>query len=98
MKTAKITVALIILVVLFIFSVNNSQIVEIVFLGYRSPGMPLFLIIIFMFLLGGALAGLLAAIRFSQLHRKNQFLQSQIDSFSRKVDHQPGSKTEEQPG
>ncbi len=85
MKTAKITAALAILVVLFIFSVNNYQPVAIAFLGYRSPAMPLFLIILFMFVLGGMLTGLIAAIRFSQLHRRNLLLQKEIDTLTKSL-------------
>ncbi len=81
MKTAKITAALFVLVVLFIFSAYNYQSVEIVFLSYRSPSVPLFLVAISMFVLGAISTGLAAALHLSRLKRTNSILQREVDAL-----------------
>ena len=90
MKTFKITVALVIVVVIFLFSVHNSQPVEIVFFRYSTPPVPLFLIIVFMFLLGLLLTSLLVTVRMSHLNRQignirreNDLLRRENDSLRR---------------
>jgi uncharacterized integral membrane protein len=70
MKTLRILLASVILLVLFIFSINNAQSVQIIFFSYRTPPMPLFLILIFIFFLGFILAALFSAMKINQLNRQ----------------------------
>jgi uncharacterized integral membrane protein len=70
MKTPRIFLAFVILVVLFIFSVNNAQSVQLIIFSYRTPPLPLFLILLFIFALGFFLAALLSALKISQLRRQ----------------------------
>jgi len=70
MKYVKIFLALVILVVMFIFGINNAQTVQVIFFSYHSPPLPLFLILLFSFALGFVMAALVCAIRFGQLHRQ----------------------------
>jgi uncharacterized integral membrane protein len=70
MKTLRILLASVILLVLFIFSINNAQSVQIIFFSYRTPPMPLFLILIFIFFLGFILAALFSAMKITQLNRQ----------------------------
>lgn len=70
MKTLRIILAFIILLVLFIFSINNAQSVQIIFFSYRTPPMPLFLIILFVFFLGIILAALFSTMKIAQLRRQ----------------------------
>jgi uncharacterized integral membrane protein len=69
MKALRILLAIIILVVLFIFTVNNIRTVPVTFLWY-SAELPLFLVIITSFILGLLLAALFNLIKNSQLRRQ----------------------------
>jgi uncharacterized integral membrane protein len=77
MKALKIFFALVILVVLFVFSVNNVQPVKIIFFGYQTPALPLFLVIVFIFSLGFLLSALLCAFKVSKLRRQVSQLQKE---------------------
>lgn len=70
MKYVKIALALIILLVMFVFGINNAQTVQVIFFSYHSPPLPLFLILFFSFALGFLMAALVFAIRLGQLQRK----------------------------
>jgi uncharacterized integral membrane protein len=79
-RTFKLSLAIAILVVLFIFSAFNSQPVQIRFIGFQSGDLPLFLFILFSFLLGFLVAALLSTIRVSQLRRQLHVLQKEAAS------------------
>jgi uncharacterized integral membrane protein len=79
MKTLRIILALIILLLLFVFSINNAQSVQIIFLSYQTPPMPLFLVLLFIFFLGVILAALFGAMKISQLHRRLNRLRREIE-------------------
>ncbi len=83
MKTAKLSIALVVLILLFIFSAYNSQPVQIRFIASQSGDFPLFLIILFSFLLGLFVAGLLGTIRGSQLRREIHSLRRDAISGNR---------------
>ncbi|MFA5515375.1 MAG: LapA family protein [Desulfuromonadales bacterium] len=74
MKNLKLSVAVVVLLLLFIFSTYNSQPVRIRFTGWQSGDLPLFLLILFSFLCGFLVAWLLGTIRSSQLRREIQAL------------------------
>jgi uncharacterized integral membrane protein len=78
MKYVKIILALVILIVMFIFGVNNAQSVQVIFFSYHSPPLPLFLILLFSFSLGFVMAALVCAIRFGQLRRQIALLRREL--------------------
>jgi uncharacterized integral membrane protein len=80
MKTLRILLASVILLVLFIFSINNAQSVQIIFFSYRTPPMPLFLILIFIFFLGFILAALFSAMKITQLNRHLNRLRREMEA------------------
>ena len=80
MKTLRILLAFVILLVLFIFSINNAQSVQIIFFSYRTPPMPLFLILSFIFLLGFILAALFSTMKIAQLHRQINRLRREMEA------------------
>ena len=77
MRTFKLSLAIAILLVLFIFSAYNSQPVQIRFVGLQSGELPLFLLILFSFLLGFMVAALLSTIRGSQMRRQIHLLEKE---------------------
>jgi len=98
MKTLRIILAFIILLVLFIFCINNAQTVQIIFFSYQTPPMPLFLILIFIFLLGFILAALFSAMKIAQLHRQLNRQRREMDTLKKEDPRQsaaPSSPTDE---
>jgi len=91
MKTLRIFLAFVILVVLFIFSVNNAQSVQVIFFSYRTPPLPLFLVLIFIFALGFLLAALLSALKISQLRRQLTQLRRETESLRKDDSTRNGS-------
>ena len=92
MRTFKLSLAIAILVVLFIFSAYNSQSVQIRFVGFQSGDLPLFLFILFSFILGFLVAALLSTIRGSQLRRQLHLLQKEVGN------RKPGEEASRKPG
>jgi uncharacterized integral membrane protein len=95
MKTLRYALALIILIVLFIFSAYNAQLVRLSFFEYQTPQLPLFLVLIFVFFLGLLLAGLFNTLRVSQLRRQIGQLQREVDAGNRQreaVSKSPATK------
>jgi uncharacterized integral membrane protein len=76
MKALRILFAVIILVLLFIFTVNNIQTVQLTFLGY-SAVLPLFLVIVTAFVFGFLLAALFGVVKGSQLRRQIRQLEKE---------------------
>lgn len=97
MKILRYTLALIILVVLFIFSVYNAQLVRLSLFNYQTPQLPLFLVLIFAFCLGLLLAGLFHTLKGAQLRRQVGALQREADAARRSPqdDLQAGSEPKE---
>lgn len=89
MKYVKIALALIILVVMFIFGVNNAQTVQVIFFSYHSPPLPLFLILLFSFSLGFVMAALVGAIRLGQLHRQIAHLRREVKNAEKQTPKKP---------
>ena len=89
MKTLRILLAFVILLVLFIFSINNAQSVQIIFFSYQTPPMPLFLILIFIFLLGFILAALFSTMKIAQLHRQINRLRREQEALKKYDSRQP---------
>ena len=89
MKTLRILLAFVILLVLFIFSINNAQSVQIIFFSYRTPPMPLFLILSFIFLLGFILAALFSTMKIAQLHRQVNRLRREMEVLKKNDSRQP---------
>ena len=89
MKTLRILLAFVILLVLFIFSINNAQSVQIIFFSYQTPPMPLFLILIFIFLLGFILAALFSTMKIAQLHRQINRLRREQEVLKKNDSRQP---------
>ena len=85
MKTARIALALLILVVLFIFSVYNAQLVQLALFDYQTPHLPLFLVLIFVFFLGFFLSALYWAMKISLLRRQINMLQREKDSLQKEL-------------
>ena len=83
MKTLRYAIALIILIVLFIFSVYNAQLVRLSLFDYQTPQLPLFLVLIFSFFLGLLLAGLFNTLKVAQLRRQIGQLQKEVDAVRR---------------
>jgi len=89
MKTLRILLAFVILLVLFIFSINNAQSVQIIFFSYQTPPMPLFLILSFIFLLGFILAALFSTMKIAQLHRQINRLRRENEALKKNDSRQP---------
>ena len=89
MKTLRILLAFVILLVLFIFSINNAQSVQIIFFSYQTPPMPLFLILSFIFLLGFILAALFSTMKIAQLHRQINRLRREKEVLKKNDSRQP---------
>ena len=89
MKTLRILLAFIILLVLFVFSINNAQSVQIIFFSYRTPPMPLFLILIFIFFLGVILASLFSAMKIAQLRHQHNRLRREMEALKKEDTHRP---------
>lgn len=70
MKTFKLLLAIVILVLLLVFSAYNAQPVQVRFFGVQTGDLPLFLLIVFCFCLGFLAAALLGTVRSSQLRRQ----------------------------
>jgi putative membrane protein len=85
MKEMRILFAVIILVLLFIFTVNNIQTVQLTFLGYRSE-LPLFLVIIISFALGFLFAALFNLIKNAQIRRQINQLQKENQAMKNERD------------
>jgi uncharacterized integral membrane protein len=93
MKALRILFAVIILVILFIFTVNNIQTVQLTFLRYRAV-LPLFLVIISAFVLGFLLAGLFGVLKGSQLRRQIRQLEKENQAMKIEKDrHQDFPQT-----
>ena len=80
MRTFKLLLAIVILVMLLVFSAYNAQPVQIRFFGLQTGDLPLFLPIVFCFGLGFLAAALLATIRSSQLRRQVHQLERDLAS------------------
>ncbi|BCA79452.1 LapA family protein [Desulfuromonas sp. AOP6] len=70
MKSFKIFLLIVVLVALFVFSLNNTQMVQVAFIGFETPEIPLFLIVLFIFALGFLLGLLLASLEMIRLRRE----------------------------
>lgn len=90
-KALKITLALAILIVLFIFCLNNAHMVQVVFLSYQTPEVPLFLIILFVFVLGLLLGLLFSTFQMTRLRREISQARKSLDAIqngTKKADSQ----------
>ena len=90
MRTLRMFLAFVILIVLFIFCAHNAQSVQVIFFSYRTPPLPLFLILLFIFALGFFLAALLMALKVSHLRRQLAQLRREVevlrkDSLNRQI-------------
>lgn len=63
MKIVKSSLLLAILVILLVFSIYNGQPVELRFFSFRTPQLPLFLLLLFTFGLGFVLASLWGSLK-----------------------------------
>jgi len=70
MKNGQIVLAIVILVILFIFGIYNAQLVQLTLFNYQTPHLPLFLVLIFVFFLGFFLAALFYGWKLSRLRRQ----------------------------
>lgn len=70
MKSFKIFLLIVVLVALFVFSLNNTQMVKVAFIGFETPEIPLFLIVLFIFALGFLLGLLVASLEMIRLRRE----------------------------
>ncbi|MCP3178184.1 MAG: lipopolysaccharide assembly protein LapA domain-containing protein [Desulfuromonadales bacterium] len=70
MKSFKIFLLIVVLVALFVFSLNNTQMVKVAFVGFETPEIPLFLIVLFIFALGFLLGLLVASLEMIRLRRE----------------------------
>lgn len=85
MKGLRIFLALLILVVLFIFSASNAQPVQVFFWDYRTAPLPLFLVLILLFVLGFVLAALFGAFRASRLRRQISQLRREVETLRQAI-------------
>jgi len=76
MKIIKSATLLFVVILLFSFSVFNMHSVRVSFFAWRSPELPLFLILIFAFALGGVAAALWGALRTSRHSRRQKKTES----------------------
>lgn len=81
MKWLKASLALVIVAGFFFFCVSNAQMVQVQFLGYRTPPLPFFLILAGVFFLGFLLAALLGALKTSRLSRRIGQLRREVDAL-----------------
>ncbi|MBE0597944.1 MAG: LapA family protein [Desulfuromonadales bacterium] len=95
MKTFKLLVAIFVLALLLVFSAYNAQPVHIRVPGWHSGELPLFLPIVFCFLLGFLVAALLSTVRTSQLRRQIHQLEREASALRREAEGElsgtPGS-------
>lgn len=75
MKNGQIALAIVILVILFIFGIYNAQLVQLTLFNYQTPHLPLFLVLIFVFFLGFFLAALFYSWKISRLRRQLDLVQ-----------------------
>ena len=83
MKTLRIVLSLVILVVLFIFSIYNAQLVQLTLFNYQTPHLPLFLVLIFIFFLGFSLSALYCSVKVPLLRRQLSHLQREKDALQK---------------
>jgi len=88
MKVARTALALAIILILFVFSIYNAQLVQLTLFGYQSPHLPLFLVLIFSFFLGFFLSALYYAFQVSRLRRQNGQLQKEKEALHVKMAQQ----------
>ena len=73
MRLAQQLLALICLVLLFVFCVSNGELITVRFLTWMSPELPVFLLLIFAFLIGVVLTMLWQSLRaVTRLERKRE--------------------------
>jgi len=87
MKSFKIFLLIVVLVALFVFSLNNTQMVKVAFVGFQTPEIPLFLIVLFIFALGFLLGLLVASLEMIRLRREASLARKALATF------QAGAKT-----
>jgi len=87
MKVARTVLALIILVILFVFSIYNAHLVQLTLFNYQTPHLPLFLVLIFAFFLGFFLSALYCAVKISLLRRQVGQLQREIEGLHGQLGH-----------
>jgi len=90
MKVARTALALVIVVVLFVFSIYNAHLVQLTLFSYQTPHLPLFLVLIFAFFLGFFLSALYCAVKVSLLRRQIGQLQKDKESLQGQLkQHRP---------
>jgi len=89
-KVARTALALLILVILFVFSIYNAQLVQLTLFNYQAPHLPLFLVLIFAFFLGFFLSALYCAVKVSLLRRQIGQLQKEKEGLKSQLEkHHP---------
>ncbi|HKK01422.1 MAG TPA: LapA family protein [Desulfuromonadales bacterium] len=79
MKTTRLVFAALLVVVLLVFSVYNSQPVNLSIFDHQSPQLPLFLVLLISFFLGFAAAALWSTMRVTQLRRQIAKMQRETE-------------------
>lgn len=85
MKTGQLVLAIVILVILFIFGIYNAQLVQLTLFNYQTPHLPLFLVLIFVFFLGFFLAALFYRWKLSRLRRQLDVAQREQEVLQKEV-------------
>ena len=93
MKTMRIVLALIILVVLFVFRIYNPEPVQLTLFKYQTWHLPLALVLIFVFFLGFFLAALYFSIKISLLRRQLHLSQREREAMQKDLASRRNSTT-----
>lgn len=91
MKTTRLILCLVILLVLFLFGAFNYQPVRLKLFSYQTPELPLFLIVVFVFFLGVFLSALYYGFKTSLLRRQIGQLQRDKEALQKDLANRSSS-------
>jgi uncharacterized integral membrane protein len=91
MNTMRTVLILAIVVILFIFSIYNAQLVQLTLFNYQTPHLPLFLVLIFVFFLGLLFSALYFSVKVSRLSRQVGQLQREKEATQKELANRSGS-------